>query len=130
MALDTRYSAQLSAQLPVTNGLLFLPRAIFDKQGSSMKLDAGGNFRMNTSEYKNVALHLGAYVRPVTDYDNGYRVDALIGLMGIEFSNVLIGLSYDLHLGDLANDATRRTFEISVAYLGEYEDDLILCPKF
>jgi len=53
----------------------------------------------------------------------------LVTLVGFELNNVLFGLSYDLNLGETAN-FNRTTFEFSVAYLGEYEDELILCPKF
>lgn len=127
--LKPRYSAQLGAKVPVIERLQFLPRAIFDKQGSHIKLDSGANFRINTSEYKNLALHVGAYIRSVTNYDSSYKVDAVIGLVGFEFNNVLVGMSYDMNLGKVAN-FNRQTFEISVAYLGEYEDELILCPKF
>lgn len=127
--LAPRYSLQLSAQMPVVDGVTFLPRAIFDLQGSSMKLDAGGNFRLALSDFRLVSLHLGGYARPVKDYDNGYRLDAVVALVGIEFNNILIGTSYDLHVGKTAG-FNRGTFEMSIAYLGEYEDDLILCPKF
>lgn len=127
--LAPRYSAQLSAQVPVSKGITFLPRAIFDRQDSHMKLDAGGNFRMSLSDFRLVSLHLGSYVRPVSDFGNGLRLDAVVALVGIEFNNVLIGTSYDFYLGKTAG-FNRGTFEMSVAYLGEYEDDLILCPKF
>jgi hypothetical protein len=116
-------------QMPVSKRVQFLPRAIFDKQGEHMKLDAGANVRFNTSEYKNVAMHLGAYLRPVSNDEDGINLDAMVALLGIEFNNVLIGLSYDLNISGF-NNPSRKTFEISVAYLGEYEDDLILCPKF
>ncbi|MCF8244965.1 MAG: PorP/SprF family type IX secretion system membrane protein [Saprospiraceae bacterium] len=127
--LAPRYSAQLSAQVPVSKGITFLPRAIFDSQGSSMKLDAGGNFRLALSDFRLVSLHLGSYLRPVTDYNNSLRLDAVVALVGVEFNNILIGTSYDFHVGSTAG-FNRGTFEMSVAYLGEYEDDLILCPKF
>jgi type IX secretion system PorP/SprF family membrane protein len=127
--LAPRYSVQVSAQVPVTKNINFLPRAIFDKQDNHMKLDAGGNFRIGLSDFRVVSLHLGSYVRPVRDYDNTYRVDAVVALVGLEFNNVLIGTSYDIHLGKTAG-FNRGTFEMSIAYLGEYEDDLILCPKF
>ncbi len=127
--LDTRYSAQLSIQAPVSARISILPRAIFDMQGSDLKLDAGANFRINTSDYKNISLHIGAYARTVSGFENTYRVDALVGLVGIEFNNVLLGASYDYYLG-ATSGFTRGAFEFSVAYLGEYEDDLILCPKF
>ncbi|MFQ5447021.1 MAG: PorP/SprF family type IX secretion system membrane protein [Saprospiraceae bacterium] len=127
--LAKRYSGQISAVIPVTNRVQFLPRTIFEKQDSHMKLDAGGNFRLNTSEFKNIALHIGAYVRPVTDEDNSFRLDAVVGMLGIELNNVLFGLSYDLNMDRIAQ-TDRRVFEFSIAYLGEYEDDVILCPKF
>lgn len=127
--LDPRYSAQLSAILPVSDRIQFLPRTIFDLQGQHTKLDAGANFRFNTSQYRSTAVHLGGYVRPVTDEDNSIRMDAVVMLVGFEFNNVLFGISYDLNLGETTN-FERTTFEFSVAYLGQYEDDLILCPKF
>ena len=127
--LAPRYSGQLSLILPVAKGIQILPRFIFDRQDEHMKLDAGANFRFNTSEYKNVAVHIGGYARPVSNEDDSFRMDALVALVGIEFNNVLIGMSYDINLDNVAN-FERRTFEFSVAYLGEYEDDIILCPKF
>ncbi|MBK8563861.1 MAG: PorP/SprF family type IX secretion system membrane protein [Saprospiraceae bacterium] len=127
--LAPRYSAQLSAQVPIADKINFLPRAIFDKQDNHMKLDVGGNFRMGLSDYRTVSLHLGSYLRPVRDFDNSYRLDAVVALVGIEINNVLIGTSYDIFLGKTAG-FKRGTFEMSVAYLGDYEDDLILCPKF
>lgn len=128
-SLDPRYSVQLSTSLPVSDRIQILPRAIFDLQADHMKLDAGANFRIGTSKFRNTALHIGGYVRPVTNEDDSFRVDALVTLVGFEFNNVLFGMSYDLNLGETSN-FNRTTFEFSVAYLGEYEDDLILCPKF
>lgn len=127
--LETRYAAQLSAYLPIVDAIQLQPRIIIDLQGDHKKLDAGMNVRISTSQYNNTALHIGSYVRPVQDYTDDLRVDALVALLGIEFSNVLIGMSYDLNLGELSN-YNRRTFEMSVAYLGEYEDEIVLCPKF
>lgn len=127
--LNARYAVQVSAYLPLTDGLQLQPRTILDVQGNHIKLDAGFNLRINTSEYRNIAMHIGAYARPVQDYTKDTRIDALVALLGIEFNNVLIGMSYDLNLGELSN-FNRRTFEMSVAYLGEYEDDIVLCPKF
>lgn len=127
--LARRYSGQLSMQFPLSKGVMLLPRAIFDRQDQHTKLDAGANFRINTSEFKSVALHLGGFVRPVHDQSGSYRVDVVAALVGVELNNVLIGMSYDIFTGRTANFA-RGAFELSVAYLGEYEDDLILCPKF
>lgn len=127
--LKRRYSVQVSGFVPLSDQVALLPRGIFDQQGNHRKVDAGTNLRVNTSDYKNVAIHIGGYVRNVTDYDNANRFDAVVAMFGVEFNNVLVGLSYDLNFDKLAQ-SDRRTFEISVAYLGEYEDDIVLCPKF
>ncbi len=127
--LDTRYSLQLSASIPASKQFSLLPRLIFDKQGQHYKLDAGANIRVSTSDLKNSALHIGSYLRPVYDDNNKPRLDAIVALVGLEFNNILFGFSYDVNLNKIA-PFNRRAFEISIAYLGEYEDELILCPKF
>ena len=83
------------------------------------------------SEYANVALHLGGWVRPVRDELDEFGIDAVVAMIGVEYSNVLFGFSYDANLNDLTNSRQGQgAFEISVAYLGEYENDAVLCPKF
>jgi type IX secretion system PorP/SprF family membrane protein len=127
--LHPRYTAQASAVVPISEYFSILPRAIFDRQSSHMKLDAGTNIRLSTSEYRNSAIHFGSYVRPVVDYNNKARLDAVVALVGLEFNNFLLGFSYDINIKGISI-YNRRAFEISIAYLGEYEDELILCPKF
>lgn len=127
--LDRRYALQLSAFLPVGDQVAFIPRASVDQQGSGKKIDAGTNLRINTSTYKNVAVHVGGYVRMVSDLDTEARTDAVVALLGFEINNVLFGLSYDINFDKFAR-SDRRSFELSVAYMGEYEDDVVLCPKF
>jgi len=59
-------------------------------------------------------------------------MDAVVLMTGIEMNNFLIGFSYDLNLDafNTAGSKQQSAFEISVAYLGQYEDDTVLCPKF
>lgn len=128
-SLSKRYSLQVSGVIPITNRVDCLPRAGFDQQGNHRKIDAGTNLRINTSSYKNVAVHMGGYLRTVNDFDNAHRIDAMVAMFGVEFNNVLIGLSYDINFDKIAS-SDRRSFELSLAYLGEYEDDIVLCPKF
>jgi type IX secretion system PorP/SprF family membrane protein len=127
--LDTRYSVQLNVQLPISARMALMPRIIFDAQGQHMRMDAGTGIRINTSDYKSIALHLGAFARPVADGEASYRLDAIVGMVGIELNNVLFGLSYDAYTGATAG-FNRGSVEFSIAYLGDYEEDLILCPKF
>jgi type IX secretion system PorP/SprF family membrane protein len=127
--LKKRYSLQISGFVPIADRAALLPRGSIDQQGDHRKIDAGTNLRINTSSYKNVAVHVGGYARSVTDFDNAQRLDAVVAMFGVEFNNVLIGVSYDINFDKIAR-SDRRSFELSVAYLGEYEDDIVLCPKF
>ncbi|RMG79607.1 MAG: type IX secretion system membrane protein PorP/SprF [Bacteroidetes bacterium] len=129
--LFPKYSAQLSLSLPLADGIDLLPRALYAKQGPHEKIDAGSNFRFSLSEFRSLALHVGGYARIVGNSKNSYETSEVIALVGIEFNRVLFGISYDFNLNDLSNyNLGQRTLEFSVAYLGEYQEDLILCPKF
>ena len=106
-----------------------MPRVLVASQGPHFQTNAGANFRFLLGEYGTTALHLGTWVRPVRN-ESGIGVDAAVALLGFEINNVLLGLSYDLNLKALGAKQRQGAFEISIAYLGNYEGEGILCPKF
>jgi hypothetical protein len=58
-------------------------------------------------------------------------MDAVVGMIGLEYNNVLLGVSYDANFTDLSlNRQGQGALEISIAYLGEYENETVICPKF
>lgn len=129
--LYMKLSGQIAANIPITrdNRVSLLPRFLIAKQGPHMEINTGTNFRVALGEYGGSALHIGSWVRPVRN-DDVVGLDAVVALLGIEFNNVLLGLSYDLNLRALKANQRQGAFEISIAYLGEYENEEILCPKF
>lgn len=129
--LYMKISGQLSANIPLSRDgrVSLLPRFLIAKQGPHMEINTGTNFRVAMGQYGSTALHFGSWVRPVRN-ESAMGLDAVVALVGIEFSNVLVGLSYDLNLRALQAKQRQSAFEISVAYLGEYENEEILCPKF
>ncbi len=128
--LHRRLSAQVSANIPVGKSKTsFLPRVLFAQQGPHMQMNAGANFRTALGKYGTTALHLGGWVRPVRNQDS-FGLDAVVAMVGVEISNVLFGLSYDLNPNALSFGQRQGAFEISIAYLGEYQNEEILCPKF
>ena len=129
--LFPRYSAQVAANIPLSRDgrVSLLPRFLVASQGPHLQVNTGANFRMAMGQYGGSALHLGGWARPVRNSD-GMGLDALVALAGIEFNNVLIGLSYDLNLKALGANQRQGAFEISVAYLGNYDNEEILCPMF
>ncbi len=129
--LYRKISAQVAATLPISkdNRVSFLPRVLIATQGPHLEINAGGNFRVAMGQGNSTAVHLGSWVRPVRNTD-GIGLDAVVALLGLEFSNVLVGMSYDLNLQALGAKQRQGSFELSVAYLGDYENDGIICPKF
>lgn len=127
--LFSKYSAQLSAKIPVADLVSISPRFLIASQGPHLEINTGSNVRFQFNSYGGTALHLGTWVRPVRNADDSIDLDALVLMTGIELEAVIIGLSYDLNLTDI-NTARRGAFELSITYLGDYDNDSILCPKF
>ncbi|MEZ5043500.1 MAG: PorP/SprF family type IX secretion system membrane protein [Saprospiraceae bacterium] len=129
--LATKYVGHLSFQIPIADRVQMLPRALIYSQGPHLAINAGTNFRFLADDIKGVAIHLGAWVRPVKNEQDIFFMDAVVGMVGLELNNFLLGISYDANLNDI--NQTRKgqgAFEISIAYLGEYDDETVLCPKF
>ena len=129
--LYMKINGQLAASIPLTddNKVSLLPRMLVAFQGPHMEINAGANIRTALGRYGGSALHFGSWVRPVRNND-GVGLDAVVALLGFEVSNVLFGVSYDLNLKALQAKQRQSAFEISVAYLGNYDNEEIVCPKF
>ena len=129
--LFARYGGQLSIQFPVGERMALIPRALFSKQGPHMELTAGSNLRVPIDTYSGNALQFGFWARPVGNEDDSFSLDALIAMVGIEWKGVLFGLSYDVNLDDLTvHRQGQQSFEFSILYLGDFDNESILCPKF
>lgn len=129
--LDRRYSGYVNFRIPVGNNLRVSPRALVYAQGPHLAANTGVNLRMLVNDISGAAIHLGGWVRPVRNEDN-FAMDSAIGFFGVELSNFLLGLSYDIGLNQLStNPRHRGAFELSIAYLGQSDDDeAVPCPKF
>jgi type IX secretion system PorP/SprF family membrane protein len=122
-------NAHLGARLPIGEELQLFPRAMVTVQGPHIEVNAGANLRMALNDFGTSALHLGTWLRPVR-YDTGFNMDAIILLAGLEIDNVIIGLSYDSNINGFKYGKVQGAFELSVTYLGEYENESVLCPTF
>lgn len=129
--LFSRASVQVAANLPLDKRSRFsiLPRFLAAAQGPHMEFNAGTNFRAALGQYGSSALHFGGWARPVTGV-SGMKLDAVVAMLGIELNNVLFGFSYDLNPRALQANQRQSAFEFSIAYLGSYENESIVCPKF
>lgn len=129
--LYRKYAAHVGLLVPLGIAVQFSPRALVYKQGPHLAANAGANWRFLLQESKGYALHLGGWLRPVRNADKEFGLDAAIAMLGIEHSNFLIGMSYDIGLSSLNLQNNRvGAFELSIAFLGNYNNETILCPKF
>lgn len=130
-ALHRKYTAHLGASFPISSKVALLPRAVARLQGSHLEINAGSNIRFALGEYGSSAMHVGGWVRPVGNEQQSIDLEAAILMLGFEVNNVLFGFSYDLSLSDIQATRSRQSaFEISIAYLGNYDSETILCPTF
>ncbi len=129
--LNRKYTAYLNFSIPMGTAVRFSPRVLAYSQGAHLAINSGFNFRFLLDEISGTALHVGGWARPVKDVDQALDLDAIIMMAGVEFNNFLIGFSYDAAFGQITTTRSGQTaFEISIAYLGEYVDETVLCPKF
>lgn len=130
--LKTTY--QIGARLPLNrnNGKNYLlPRIVAYWQGPHLAINAGTNLRLGITTYGDAAIHLGTWVRPVRDAESGFGLDALVFLAGFEYKGLNVGVSYDANLTDFsAPGPFRSAFELSLTYIGNYDEDAVACPTF
>ena len=130
--LDARLSVQVAAQIPINreHTVMFNPRVLAMQQGQQITVNAGTNFRFVIDKTYGTSLHLGSWLRGVKN-TNGVSLDGVAFLAGIEYNNVLFGMSYDLNLPSLRDyKVYQNIFEISLIYLGEFDNSELLCPTF
>jgi len=129
--LYSKINAQISASIPFdrSNRVSMQPRLLAALQGPHMEINAGTNFRFALGQYGGKAIHFGTWARPVRN-DGEFGFDAVVALFGLEINSMLFGLSYDLNLGALQANQRQGAFELSISYLGNYDNEKVLCPKF
>jgi hypothetical protein len=129
--LYSQYSAQAALTYQLNEKWFISPRVLFAKQGPHIEFNTGTNFRIKLNEYNNNALHFGSWVRPVTNENKEYFLDAVVALVGIELGAVTFGLSYDVNLTDMNSYRQGQgAIEFSMSYIGSFENEDLLCPKF
>ena len=130
--LNRRFSGYFNVRIPFGREVTLSPRIYVFNQGPHLAANVGSNVRLLLADSDGTALHLGASVRPVRNFNDEYTLDSAMALVGIEVSNFLLGLSYDVGLAGLqTNPRHRGAFEFSVTYLGQSDDDeAVPCPQF
>lgn len=129
--LPRNYTGHAGAVVSFGKRFQLSPRLLVLSQSAHFQINGGANLRIRVDEYDSAGIYIGGWTRIANDADNGVLNDAVIAMVGFEVDGFLIGFSYDLNIEALTTLSTRQSaFELSLAYLGEYDNETILCPKF
>ncbi len=129
--LFPKLSAYFNANIPIARQFALFPRIIFMKQNQHFELTAGNIFKFQFSKESGNALHIGAWARGVTNVSKPFDLDAVVFLAGFELNSVLLGFSYDISLpGIRFYKNPSNAIEFSIIYMGNYNNDILLCPSF
>lgn len=129
--LYRRFQLHSSLILPFADNLYLSPRIHLLAQGPHRSLSTGANLRFLLNQYSGVAMHTGLWGRMTSDSGMPAALESGTVFFGIEYEGMLLGLSYDNGLGRIANNVFHNgTFEISLGFVGEYEDEVVICPTF
>lgn len=117
---DTKFSAFSRIQ----------PRLKIVKQGPFEDYMVGVNYKFSSFDKDYLSVHLGVNLHGIKDLD-GYSVGPIVPIVGMQVKNFMIGFSYDVVMTHIANSTKNmNTFELTLSYLGEIEDEGLVCPQF
>jgi type IX secretion system PorP/SprF family membrane protein len=128
--LFRKFSFHTGATFQRGERLSFQPRINVLTQEKHFEANVGTQFRYKINPQAGQYLTFGLYARGVKNFDN-YGLESLIGLVGYERNNFLVGISYDQAITQLIRDRrSLPSLEISIIYIGEYHNDDNFCPQF
>lgn len=106
------------------------PSGLFMMQAGVYQINAGTSLGFHGEE---AAFYVGVWDRMVQGFSSSLGNDAVIALVGVEFSNLLFGFSYDISTSGISDaNNGRGGFELSLSYNGciEAKRRVTMCPKF
>lgn len=128
--LQLKYGLQMSGRVKFENRIELSPRILVARQGSHLELNLGTNVRFPFNTFTSSGFYIGSWIRPV-QFEDQMGIDAIVLFTGFDYSNFLFGLSYDANFTDLVQDQKGiGAFELSVTFLGLYENASAYCPEF
>jgi type IX secretion system PorP/SprF family membrane protein len=128
--LHSKWSIHTGASIQTSDRLSVQPRVNVLVQGPQAELNLGTTFRYKLSKTDGKYLLIGPYLRGVKNY-NAFGLESVIGMVGIEMNNFILGVSYDQKLSSLVKDRKSiSSLEVSIIYIGEHNNADNFCPQF
>jgi len=121
--LDIRYTLHGGARMILSDNSSIVPNALIMKQGKAQEIMLGGYWQIAVVE--DVDLMAGV----------NYRVkDAFYPYLGLNFNNLIVGLSYDVNASPMSTTGAKAasSYEFSLMYTNKKGTDkgFFKCPRF
>ncbi|MCP4123238.1 MAG: type IX secretion system membrane protein PorP/SprF [Bacteroidetes bacterium] len=131
-SLHRKWVGQIGGEMPFTDELSILPAVIAMGQGKSKNYIFGTNFRYSNSDWREVAIRIGAWGHMANKLEDELSFADLIFVAILEMERWNLGLSYDVNTSDLSLVTNARgAFEISLIYTHpERYRSRVKCPNF
>ncbi len=130
--LNNKYSLHAGGEFLLNRSVSILPAARWLYQDPHQQFVLGASLRYNQMGDADVALRIGLFTRITEKFNDGLQSDAMIMSVAYEFSDFIVGLSYDLTTSSLAAANNRQgAFELSSSYIFPYTNRnyKVTCPK-
>jgi type IX secretion system PorP/SprF family membrane protein len=128
--LDARWAAHASINMPLRGPVDIEPRVLYMKQDQSNMVSIGSLFKYKNPTSEGRTLYGGPSLRFSNRYD-GIGAESLMLTFGYDYNGLNLGFSYDHNLPDLVNYRNGLgTFEFTLNYIGQFQNDDQFCPKF
>lgn len=106
------------------------PRIKVLSQGPYADYMVGTNYRISSFDKDYISFHLGLNLHAIKDLES-FGIGPVVPVIGMQVRNFMMGFSYDIVMSHLANSRKNlNTFEFTFSYLGEIEDEGLICPQF
>lgn len=130
---DTYHSklvGHLSMDLMMSEVMSFIPRVIVTTQGSHQQMYIGPMFEYRLLRSEGTSLQFGMMAKAVNDIDKTTLNQAIV-ILGIQFNELAFGFSYDANLRNFTDGINKpSSFEFSIRYTGDYDNEDNYCPSF
>jgi type IX secretion system PorP/SprF family membrane protein len=121
--LPLRYTAHAGIKLALSERASIIPNLLYLRQGNAEEKMAGAYAQLKAND--------------ITDFLFGanYRLnDAVVPFVGLDYKNLVFGLSYDVNISDLGSAVkSANSFELSLSFVGKksykYNDQHFICPR-
>lgn len=125
--LPMKYTVHAGGRIILDDFMSLFPKGMYQKQGAFDMATVGLTLKTDVYFW---SIHTGVFARGAGVH-NKYNFDSAGFLLGLEYNNWQVGVSYDIGFPGIAQYSRNQgSLEITLSYFGLYINDDLLCPTF